>query len=415
MEASNESKVKQLNKHFDGSGNSKVSEITDDVLNLKLGPCCFCHDEVIKEPSSPYKELENLINNRKDEEATVPYTNEIKKYATLPTVTSSSDIHFIDCEYMLEVSIPILKTYSPFLKRKMFKPEDHKITDEHTERDKFRWIFIPSSDRFDEKVKLNRSNFKAKGELSEGDTVCFVVYVRFQDVHKIIEEVNLVKQALGMMNNHSDLLQAEVQLNATIHNATFYESQYRKVLSMYHNLQTSVHDIRQQQQVLITSAERKTRETMRLQKQYQLSTPPPAAKLSSRSVNCGAALGMEDGTMLNASVSSSQSFGDFRAGNARLYHAIGWYTRAKKTPKNWVQINPKYFKRHYGFGNSGSFSYFTNFVGNSDQTTIKYQTLDPPMVAKYVRINIIDFHKKKNSNSDYIGMRTELYGCPVSV
>ena len=59
----------------------------------------------------------------------------------------------------------------------------------------------------------------------------------------------------------------------------------------------------------------------------------------SRSVNCGAALGMEDGTMLNASVSSSQSFGDFRAGNARLNHARGWYTVAKTTSKDWLQID----------------------------------------------------------------------------
>lgn len=48
---------------------------------------------------------------------------------------------------------------------------------------------------------------------------------------------------------------------------------------------------------------------------------------------------MEDGTILGASVSSSQSFGDFSAGNARLNHARGWYTGAKTTSKDWVQIN----------------------------------------------------------------------------
>ncbi|XP_071135022.1 uncharacterized protein [Mytilus edulis] len=269
-------------------------------------------------------------------------------------------------------------------------------------------------------------------------------YVRFQDVHKIIEEVNLVKQALGMMNNHSDLLQAascEVQLNATIHNATFYESQYRKVLSMYHNLQSTVHDVRQQQQMLLTQLQEKTREAMRLQKQSPLSSPPPAAKLSSRSANCGAALGMEDGTILDAFVSSSQSFGDFSAGNTRLNHARGWYTGAKTTSKDWVQINLNsshvitalatqgapccevwvtnftvYYSNdgnHWHQHKTGCNS--QNLVGNTDQTTIKYQTLDPPMVAKYVRINIIDFHKKNNSNSNYIGMRTELYGCHVTV
>ncbi|CAC5417780.1 unnamed protein product [Mytilus coruscus] len=230
-------------------------------------------------------------------------------------------------------------------------------------------------------------------------------YVRFQDVHKIIEEVNLVKQALGMLNNHSDLLQAascEVKLNATMHNSTFYESQYRKMLSMYHNLQTTVHDIRQQQQVLLTQLQEKTREAMRLQKQSPLSSPPPAARLSSRSANCGEALGMEDGTILDASVSSSQS---------KALEILG-----APCCEVWVTNFTVYYSNdgnRWHEHKTGCNS--QNFVGNTDQTTIKYQTLDPPMVAKYVRINIIDFHKKNNSNSNYIGMRTELYGCPVSV
>ncbi|CAC5417779.1 unnamed protein product [Mytilus coruscus] len=144
--------------------------------------------DFIKEPSSPYKELENLINNRMEENATTPYTDEIKQYATLPAVTSWSDIHYIDCEYMLKVSIPRQSAYSAFLDGKMFIPKDHKTTEENKERDKFRWIFIPSSDRFDKNVKLDRSRFQNEGEMSRDDTLCFVVVRenQFEKYHKQI-------------------------------------------------------------------------------------------------------------------------------------------------------------------------------------------------------------------------------------
>ena len=53
--------------------------------------------------------------------------------------------------------------------------------------------------------------------------------------------------------------------------------------------------------------------------------------------------------------------------------------------------------------------------GNRDQDKIVYQQLNPPIVSQYIRFNTIDFHKKNNSGSNYIGMRTELYGCPLSI
>ena len=54
-------------------------------------------------------------------------------------------------------------------------------------------------------------------------------------------------------------------------------------------------------------------------------------------------------------------------------------------------------------------------IGNDDQSRILYHGLEPPIVAKSIRFIIVDYHKKNNSESNYIGMRTELYGCPLSV
>lgn len=104
-----------------------------------------------------------------------PYTNEIQEYPIIQANNSRSDIHFIDCEYMLKVSIPKQTAYSDFLDGKMFKPKGHKITKGHPTKDKFRWIFIPSSDRFGKMVKLDRSSFQNEGEMSRDDTLCFVV------------------------------------------------------------------------------------------------------------------------------------------------------------------------------------------------------------------------------------------------
>lgn len=66
-----------------------------------------------------------------------------------------------------------------------------------------------------------------------------------------------------------------VRLNGTMHNATFFEKQYKKILAMYNNLQTTVHDIRKQQHVLITQLQEKTREVNHLQTQLLTSSPSP--------------------------------------------------------------------------------------------------------------------------------------------
>lgn len=61
------------------------------------------------------------------------------------------------------------------------------------------------------------------------------------------------------------------------------------------------------------------------------------------------------------------------------------------------------------------FNFLYQYIeGNKDQTSIKFHPLDPPIVAKKVRINVIDFHKQTGSSTNYIGMRMELFGCPLS-
>lgn len=58
-----------------------------------------------------------------------------------------------------------------------------------------------------------------------------------------------------------------------MHNATFYESQYKQVLNMYKNLQTTVTDIRRQQRDLLTQLREKMHEISRLQK-VSTNAPP---------------------------------------------------------------------------------------------------------------------------------------------
>lgn len=58
-------------------------------------------------------------------------------------------------------------------------------------------------------------------------------------------------------------------------------------------------------------------------------------------------------------------------------------------------------------------SSFQYFSGNTDQNTFKLQTLEPPIVARFVRINVVDFNRKSSNANNYVGMRFELYGCFV--
>lgn len=162
---------------------SKICENLADVLNY------------IQEPSTPYNELENLLTKvgkieqaltnfernkifasikasyNDDTNVTAPYSKEIKTFPCVQKdIISSSSISYIDCEYTVKVSIPSESAYSSFVENNIFKPKDPLVMN------KYRWIFIPSSDRFDMKdVILDRSHFKIEGEILAGDTLCFVV------------------------------------------------------------------------------------------------------------------------------------------------------------------------------------------------------------------------------------------------
>ena len=53
---------------------------------------------------------------------------------------------------------------------------------------------------------------------------------------------------------------------------------------------------------------------------------------------------------------------------------------------------------------------FLQFLsGNSDKDTVVTHELDVPVLGRYIRLNVVDF--KKNGQSNYVGMRVELYGC----
>ena len=51
-------------------------------------------------------------------------------------------------------------------------------------------------------------------------------------------------------------------------------------------------------------------------------------------------------------------------------------------------------------------SFFQNLTGNRDRNTIVKNTLDQPIIARFLRIYPDD--------DDYkVGLRLELYGCPI--
>ena len=47
---------------------------------------------------------------------------------------------------------------------------------------------------------------------------------------------------------------------------------------------------------------------------------------------------------------------------------------------------------------------FQEFSGNSDEDSVVYHQLNPPIRARYIRFRPIKWH-------DWISMRVELYGC----
>jgi len=50
------------------------------------------------------------------------------------------------------------------------------------------------------------------------------------------------------------------------------------------------------------------------------------------------------------------------------------------------------------------FTCFQVFAGNTDQDSIVYHNLNPPITSQYIRFVPVDYHL-------HISMRVELYGC----
>ena len=105
------------------------------------------------------------------------------------------------------------------------------------------------------------------------------IHVHKPNFFKCIFSSDLLKHYLVLIYSQnayrSMVVFISVRLNGTMQNATFFEKQYNKMLSMYNNLQTTVHDIRNQQHILITQLQEKTREVNHLQKQLLTSSPSP--------------------------------------------------------------------------------------------------------------------------------------------
>ena len=50
--------------------------------------------------------------------------------------------------------------------------------------------------------------------------------------------------------------------------------------------------------------------------------------------------------------------------------------------------------------------FLQKFKGNFDRKSVVTQVLSPPIVARYIKIGVIEY------KGDHAGMRLELHGCP---
>ncbi|KAJ7382983.1 hypothetical protein OS493_031485 [Desmophyllum pertusum] len=151
-------------------------------------------------------------------------------------------------------------------------------------------------------------------------------------------------------------------------------------------------------------------------------------------IDCDSPLGMEDKRIPDSAIKASTSFGPGEpATNARLGHKAGvWLTRDLDLGE-WIQVDlgeitmvtkiatqASYggfqwvteYKVSYSF-DGGYFKFHrqaTNdsfdqvFQGNRDNNSTVINILDPPIVARFIRLHPVKFH-------GWISLRMELYGC----
>ncbi|XP_029201065.2 EGF-like repeat and discoidin I-like domain-containing protein 3 [Acropora millepora] len=150
---------------------------------------------------------------------------------------------------------------------------------------------------------------------------------------------------------------------------------------------------------------------------------------------CKEPLGMESGAISDKQITASSTFNHlFIPSIGRLHHKVvhhdetrggAWVPRDKNS-EQWLQVDlgpqrttvkmvatqgrygrpqwVKTYKLQYS-SDGGSFrDYKKTFDGNSDQNTVVYNELNPPINARFIRF-------RPTLWNNYIAMRVELYGC----
>ncbi|KAL3883447.1 hypothetical protein ACJMK2_029708 [Sinanodonta woodiana] len=282
--------------------------------------------------------------------------------------------------------------------------------------------------------------------------------VRYQDVHKLVTELDGVKhniavlknslnQLLGLPENYTDpALHYCPEKDAVIlelqHNLTKLNSQYLIADTASNNaqaimflLQKQVVDLKGNVAILTNELDMKNKIITSLQIQLQNAKNNQGRHVSVES--CNASLGMESGNIQDSAITASDVHQGYTASAARLNNKSGWYTSEKAQSQDWLQIDlgqPQYvtivatqgapccevmvtnYTLQYSQDNIVWKDYEEHcqiklFSGNSDQTSVVAHTLSDPIFSRFIRFVVKDF--KKDGSSNYVGMRVELFGCTV--
>ncbi|XP_062603696.1 uncharacterized protein LOC134265494 [Saccostrea cucullata] len=270
------------------------------------------------------------------------------------------------------------------------------------------------------------------------------IAVRMDDVHRLIVEVKDVQHTLTLLQTQINELKGinvtghTLQVvqpaqpckadNATIDelnelrkNNTFLERVYKFATASLRNL-TSV----------VAARDKKI---LALQREIQSLQSQSSKPLISST--CDTPLGMANGTISDSSITASESHVNYSPAGARINSQTGWYTNDKSVSHDWIQVDlgeKKYVTKIATQGAPCCDVRVTNYTiqysadgvkwrdlqencqkkyfdGNTDQTSIKLQNIDPPLLAQHIRLNVVDFNRKSNNANNYVGMRFELYGC----
>jgi len=150
------------------------------------------------------------------------------------------------------------------------------------------------------------------------------------------------------------------------------------------------------------------------------------------SSNCLGALGSENGGIPDGQLSASTEWDahlnipmgrlrSARSWSARVNDANQWYqvdlgseytkvtgtaTQGRGDHPQWVtKYKLQYSKDGVNFNYYREQGAVKEFLANTDQHTVVYHVLIPPIMARYIRFKILTWH-------GHISMRAEVYGCP---